>query len=222
MKICIYSSKGGEGKTPIATNIVLDREYALGTNEKFHIFDSMLDDDMFLAIDGGEPFPNIPEDIDIVFDLAGSISSNEKSIASAINQSDLIIVPISNEVKALTAGIHTIREIQKLTKKPILVIGTKLDKQRKEKFNKNEWEFSKDFENIVNQVHEYCGDIACLPLKKSKAFDAIFEKEMSIEDLVNNDPLAKHNYAEVCLQFKQIYNFIDKVEEHGKEKQSEH
>ena len=37
MKITVYQAKGAAGKTPIATNIALDREYAIGTNEAFHV-----------------------------------------------------------------------------------------------------------------------------------------------------------------------------------------
>ena len=116
MRICIYSGKGGDGKTPIATNIALDRLYAIGTNEHFHIFDGFIPDDRLLALKANEAFPEIPEGIDIVFDLAGSITENSKSIVSALQQADLVILPISNEVKALVAGIGTLREIQKFKK----------------------------------------------------------------------------------------------------------
>jgi len=115
MKICIYSGKGGDGKTPIATNIALDRGYAIGTNEHFHIFDSFILNERLLALKANEAFPVIPKDIDIVFDLAGSITENSKSITSALQQANLVIVPISNEVKALVAGIGTLREIQRFT-----------------------------------------------------------------------------------------------------------
>ena len=47
MKITVYSVKGSAGKTPIATNIALDREYALGTNEPYHILDSFIQNDNF-------------------------------------------------------------------------------------------------------------------------------------------------------------------------------
>ena len=43
-------------------------------------------------IDLTEPFPEIPDDIDIVFDLAGAISEHSHSISSALAQSDLVIL----------------------------------------------------------------------------------------------------------------------------------
>jgi len=125
MKITVYSVKGSAGKTPIATNIALDKGYAIGTNELYHVFDSFFPEEKLLPIEPHEKFPEIPETIDIVFDLAGSISREASSISSAIEQSDLVIVPIYNEIKSLNAGIHTIIEVSNFTKN-IIVIATKL------------------------------------------------------------------------------------------------
>jgi hypothetical protein len=42
MKITIYNMKGSAGKTPMAVNIALDREYALATNEPYNLLDTIL------------------------------------------------------------------------------------------------------------------------------------------------------------------------------------
>lgn len=209
MKITIYSAKGSAGKTPIATNIALDREYAIGTNEQFHVFDSFIPDNRLLAIDLTEPFPDIPDDIDIVFDLAGAISEHSNSISSALAQSDLVIVPIFNEVKSLNSGIGTIHEIAKFTQS-ILVVATKLQKQSGERFT-GDWRKSRDYKNISAAVQgaEFGFNIPVLPLKFSKAFDAIFEKELSINQIMDADPLSKYTYREVAGQFDDIYTHID-------------
>lgn len=208
MKITVYSAKGSAGKTPIATNIALDREYAIGTNEQFHVFDSFIPDNRLIAVDLTEPFPEIPEGIDIVFDLAGAISEHSNSITSAVKQSDLVIVPIFNEVKSLNSGIGTINEISKFTKS-ILVIATKLQKQSGEIF-KGDWKQSRDFQNVAQAVSANIEfDVSVLPLKFSKAFDAIFEKEQPISQIMADDPLARYNYREVAAQFDDIYKYID-------------
>ncbi len=218
MKIVVYSGKGGDGKTPIATNIALDRNYGIGTNEHFHIFDGFIPDDNLLALKANEPFPEIPDDIDIVFDLAGSITENSVSIVSALRQADIVIVPISNEVKALVAGIGTIREIQRFTNN-ILVVATKLEKGRKEIFT-DDWTQSEEFQNVKNQVETHLGQLPVLPLRFSKVFNAIFENEKSIKQLMDSDPLARHNYRQVCDQFEEIYKFIDGVSANAEQKQS--
>ena len=48
-----------------------------------------------------------------------------------------------------------------------------------------------------------------LPLKFSKVFDLIFEKEQSIYQLMQNNPLANYTYRQVNQQFEDIYNLID-------------
>ena len=219
MKIVVYSGKGGDGKTPIATNIALDRNFGIGTNEHFHIFDGFIPDDNLLALKANEPFPEIPDDIDIVFDLAGSITENSISITSALRQADLVIVPISNEVKALVAGIGTIREIQRFTQN-ILVVATKLEKGRKELFTEN-WTESAEYLNVRTQVQAHLGNIPVLPLRFSKVFNAIFEQEKSIKQLMEHDPLAKHNYRQVCDQFEDIYRHIDGVMNNAEQRQLE-
>jgi len=211
MKITVYSAKGSAGKTPIATNIALDREYAIGTNEQFHVFDSFIPDDRLLAVDLTESFPEVPDDIDIVFDLAGAISEHSHSISSALIQSNLVIVPIFNEVKSLNSGIGTIREIAKFTQS-ILVVATKLQKQSGERF-KGDWRQSKDYQNIVEAVEgAVVGfEIPVIPLKFSKAFDAIFEKELSISQIMAVEPLAAYTFRDVAKQFDEIYSHIDAV-----------
>ena len=208
MKITIYSVKGSAGKTPIATNIALDREYAIGTNEPYHILDTFIPEERLISIEPHEEFPTIPDDIDIVFDLAGSISRYASSITSAIQQSDLVIVPIYNEIKSLSAGIHTILEVGNFNKN-ILVVATKLQKQKGEFFK--DWSESADFLNIQSAVKSKVAfDLDVLPLKFSKVFDAIFEKELSITQIMEQNPLASYTYREIAQQFNNLYNFIDK------------
>ena len=207
MKITVYSMKGSAGKTPIATNIVLERGYALGTNEPYHIFDTFIPDERLLSIEPHESFPLIPDGIDIVFDLAGSLSKENESIVSALKQSDIVIVPIYNEIKSLNAGVHTILEVANFTKN-ILVVATKLTKQRGEVFK--DWKESEDFKNIEKTVNTKIPfPIAMLPLKFSKVFDVIFEKEQPISQIMLEDPLAKYTYREVANQFNTILAFID-------------
>ena len=211
MRIAVYNTKGSAGKTPIATNIVLDREYALGTNEPFHVFEDFIPDDRLLTIHMEERFPEIPDDIDIVFDLAGSISTHAHSISSALKQADLVIVPTWNEVKSLHSAVGTIKEVASFTD-DILVVATKLQKKRRETLQNGDWTQSVDFKNIKAVIDARAPfQITVLPLKFSAAFDAIFEYEKSIRQLMENSPLAAYSYRKVAIQFNAIYDYIDKV-----------
>ena len=149
-----------------------------------------------MSLDLNDSFPTIPDEVDIVFDLAGSISKSALSITSAIKQSDVVLVPIYNEVKSIKAGLNTIAEVMNFNKN-IVVIATKLQKKKKTDVFKS-WTDSDDFINIQNAVHSQIGkSIPVMPLKYSAVFDAIFEQEQSIDQLMKNSGLAKYQYREV-------------------------
>lgn len=221
MKITAYQAKGGAGKTPIATNIALDREYAIGTNEAFHLYETFIPDDRLLSVDLTEAFPTIPDDIDIVFDLAGAISSQSHSITSALIQSDIVLVPIQNEVKSLHSGISTIREMERIAgfSGQIVVVATKLQKTKKDSFARDNWQESADFRNIESAVTSAGYTHRILPLKFSTAYDAIFEREMSIADICAADPLAAYSFRDANRQFQTLYDTIDELT-HAQQKQS--
>lgn len=188
-------------------NIVFDRGYCVGTNEPYHIYDRLLPDSQFIGLDLSEAFPKIPDDIDIVFDLAWSISKTSLSISSAIIQSDIVIVPIYNELKSINAWVNTIAEVLQLNKN-VIVVATKLQKRKNDMFT--DWAESIDAKNIKAAVHEKIGNfIPVLPLKFSTVFDLIFEEEKSIQQLMQVSGLAKYQYQEVANQFDNIYKLID-------------
>jgi len=214
MKITVYQAKGSAGKTPIATNIALDHDYAIGTNEAFHVYDGFIPDERLISLDLTEPFPEIPDGFDVVFDLAGAISKASHSITSALLQSNLVIVPIFNEVKSLAGGVGTLRELKKLKEfnADILVVATKLKKGKKEHFGKDEWNISQDFLNVQEAVKSAGFNYSVLPLKLSTAFDAIFERELSVSQISKADPLSAYSFREVSNQIEEIYNYIAKIE----------
>ena len=209
MKISVYSSKGSAGKTPISANIALDKGFCIGTNEAFHVYDSFIEDNKLITLPTEEEFPQelVTEDIDIVFDLAGSISKSALSISSALTMSDYIIVPIYNEYKSLVAGINTLHQIKNYNKK-IIVIATKLQKKKYDVF-KDDWGKSEDFKNIEKSIRKKIDkNLPIMPLKFSKAFDNIFEEGKSIKQLMEKSALSKYTYRETAEQFDKIYSLI--------------
>jgi MinD-like ATPase involved in chromosome partitioning or flagellar assembly len=148
MKISIYSSKGSAGKTPIATNIALDKDFCIGTNELFHVYDGFIPDNQLIALDTEDEFPDVGN-IDIVFDLAGSISKSAHSITSALKMSDYVIVPIYNEFKCLVAGLNTISQILEYNNN-IIVVATKLQKT-------NDFLYSKILSNTLENLSGITG-----------------------------------------------------------------
>jgi len=72
------------------------------------------------------------------------------SITSAIEQSDVVLVPIYNQATSIKSGLNTIAEAMNLNKN-IVVIATKLKKRGKYDQFKN-WTDSEDYKNISNHV----------------------------------------------------------------------
>lgn len=173
------------------------------------MYESLIDERSLISIGLNDEFPEFGADVDIVFDLAGSISNTSLSITSAIKQSDVVIVPIYNEIKAITAGLHTIAEVSKFNTN-IIVVATKLKRRRKSDIFAH-WSKCQDMQNIENIIHSQISDsIPVLPLKYSSVFDAIFEQEQSIAQLMKSSPLSKYHYQEVNNQFDDIYALIEK------------
>lgn len=208
MKITVYCLKGSAGKTPIAVNIALDRGYAVGTNEPYNLLDRVIPENRLLTVEPNEAFPSLPASIDVVFDLAGMISRDAStSIISAVNQSDVVLVPIYNELKCIASGIATINELKHHTKN-IVVVATKLQKQKNEAFT--DWRDSSDFKNIANVIGQLVSpDIPIFPLKFSKVFDTIFERELSISQLMETDALARFSYRDVATQFDTLFTYLE-------------
>ena len=207
MKITVYNIKGSTGKTPIATNIALDREYAIVTNEKYHILGDIFPDDRVLQAPANEAFPEFPNNIDLVFDLGGFIEEGSNSITSALKQSDCVIIPVNNELKALRNTLATIDEVSQFNSN-ILIVATKLEK--KDRLS-GKWELGDDFLNIQKVIHGITGvEYPVLPLKLSKVFETIFEEEKSIAQLVGEGGLPAYTFREVKDQFDEIYKHLDK------------
>ena len=206
-KISVFCSKGSTGKTPISMNIFYDYGFNVATNEPYNVIEDLVPEDQQMVIGLNDEFSDFGNDIEIVFDLAGAISADARSITTAIKQSDVVVVPINNEFKAIKAGLHSISEVLQYNKN-IVVVGTKLAKQKKDIFT-DDWTKSTDFIEIQDQVHSvFNKNIPVLPLKLSTAFDTIFVKEQSISQICASDALLRHAYKQVNDQFNTIYEAI--------------
>jgi cellulose biosynthesis protein BcsQ len=208
MKITVFSAKGSAGKTPISVNIALDRGYAVGTNETYHVLDSIIPEEQLLAILPNESFPTFPPDIDVVFDLGGAMGGDSAaSIRSAVEQSDVVFVPVYNEYKSINGAYHTIMEVQPINPK-IVLICTKLEKRRNEIFR--DWRDSEDFKGITNTLGKLVGEgFPAIPLKFSRGFDTIFQQEKSLRQIVNTGGLDAYTYRAIADQFDAIYTYLD-------------
>lgn len=208
MKITIFSAKGGVGKTPIAYNIAKDHGYAMGTNETFHVLDQVMEEESLIAIPPNDEFPDFGEEVDIVFDLGGAVGADSApSIVSAVRQSDLVLVPVDNEYKSINGAFHSITEILPHNDRIALVV-TKLEKRKGEIFA--DWKRSADFKEVTNTLSELLErTLPAFPLKSSKVFRHIFDRELSIAEICEKGGVDRYHFEPVNRQFKTIYQFIE-------------
>jgi cellulose biosynthesis protein BcsQ len=213
MKISIYSPKGGSGKTPLAINFAVDKGYALATNESFDAFSGFFDDDLLLFVAADEEFPEIPSDIDVVFDLAGTMSKNDYSTLSAIQQSDVVIVPIWNNRLSILGGLRAIQSVHAIGR-PVIVVATKLTAKTKKKGQN--WIESEDYQTVLSAVSSLQDELgympAVLPLKYSEVFETVLGECVSVDVVASKSGLAKYTHRELLGQFKDLYQ---EVEKHG-------
>lgn len=208
MKITVFSAKGGVGKTPIAFNIARDRGYAMGTNETYHVLDQVMEEESLIAIPPNETFPEFADDIDIVFDLGGAVGADSApSIVSAIAQSDLVLVPVDNEYKSINGAYHSIVETLPHNEQIALVV-TKIEKRKGEIFH--DWRQAADFKEVIGTLGQLLDrTLPAFPLKQSKVFRHIFDREQSIAEICSGGGVDQYHFGLVRDQFQAIYDYID-------------
>ena len=201
-KIAIYNEKGRVGKTPIALELALQRglNYATNQNRPRHDIAEIIPEDEFLQVAPNEEFPELDNDMLVVFDLAGELVGYESSILSALRQADIILMPVVNEPDAIEGTAYAIREIESVESitAPIVVIANLL---------KSDNDFLEIRDRLFGRLG--VGKYTIFPLQFSKAFDRIFESKKSIAELMKGNPLRAHSFRKVHQQFKAITNHID-------------
>ena len=211
MRISLYSSKGGAGKTPLSLLFAIDKEFALATNESYDVHSGNLPDDRLLFVEADQEFPQIPEGIDIVFDLAGTMTKHDYSTLSAIRQSDVVIVPIWNNIGSILGGVKSVEAVAQHTKN-IIVVATKL----RNKAKGETWLDSSDFQTVQESVKSIESEIGfmprVLPLKHSDSFETVLSQYTSFHQMAEKSGLAAYTHKELIKQIDDIYAEVARYE----------
>ena len=201
-KIAVYNEKGRVGKTPISLELVLrlGSNYATNQNRPRKDIQAIVPDDEFLQVLPHQKFPKLDADFPVVFDLAGELVGYENSIVSALEQADLIIVPVVNEPDAIIATAYAITELRSLDSitAKFLVIANMLRKPE-------------ELEEIRSKILPLLGeDIPILPLRYSRAFDRVMGQGTSVEAMIAKGGLPAWNFKNVGKEFNEIMSYIEK------------
>ncbi len=194
--ITVFSLKGGQGKTSIATTLALTLGYMPITNDIYSPIDEVFPRGRFLKLKPDQAIPPASEikDGGILFDMGGYLDAR---VYDAAKMSGLVIIPIAGEDKLNIKGmLSTIGEISKINKNIIII----LNKMSKE----NRMAMRKGFENTQYSYPVF-------EIKESKSLQLVMEEKKSLREIVEEGGLRRYMYKEVSDQFDKIILYIEEL-----------
>ena len=178
MKITVWSKKGGVGKTSLAYNLARDLDYFLISND-----DSIIE----IAYPNKSKILQHPKIIEnCVYDLGGFVDNNIKDI---LNNSDLIIIPILNDLNSFKKTISTLNDIQN---KRAIIVANKATK------------------NDFTEIEEYFKkrNLRVFEMPESKIFQKAFKEQSSINQIANKNKFNKYTYRHIYAKYNQLLDYI--------------
>jgi cellulose biosynthesis protein BcsQ len=189
MKITVYNFKGGVGKTSIALNIALSLDMGIITNDIYSPIEKILPEKQFVKLEKDDSIPEIPEGMNIIFDLGGYV---DQRAIEAIRQSDKVLIPVSNDLINLQVTINAIDEIREFNDN-LIVIANRTVKD--------------DFSDISQGIKQFY-DYPVLELKQSRVFSNLFQEKKSIRSIVKQGGLKAYSYRIINEQFDELLKAI--------------
>ena len=189
-RVTVYHIKGGVGKTRIALNLALTLDFGVITNDVYSVVKNVLPASRHKILNAGQPLPQIPPEIPIVFDLGGF--ADERAI-EALRQSQFVLTPLLSEKEDLQTVLDFINEIQKYNENIIIIVN---------KTKKGE------FPNVKKVCQNFYPKTPVFEIKESKVMSLVVKHKLSIKQIARQNKLHKRHYDKVAEQFDAIIKYM--------------
>lgn len=196
MKIAVFNLKGGQGKSSIALNLALSLKFDVISNDKITKLEKILPEDNFMKIEKDQDFPDIIENLNVIYDLGGWIDNRA---IKPIREADLVIIPMINTEMNNEVSINSINQVKQFNDNIMLIVN---------RSKKNDFEYMKD---DVIKTYFPNDDFPIFEIMDTTAFEQMLKRKMPIQEIVEVEPLLKYNYRKVNKQFNEIINFINNM-----------
>lgn len=191
MKITIWNLKGGQGKTVLSLSLAMEYGFYVVTNDVHSPIDEVLGEDRAFRVGTGESFPDVPDDLNLIYDLGGYADSR---VIESLEKSDVIIVPIIYESPLeMQVTINAISEIEEINNN-IIIVANKCQRG--------------DFERTQSVIAQFF-DYPILEIKKSTGFSKSIELKKSLSNLISSNPLFAYHYKKPLNQISQLMNLVN-------------
>jgi len=122
MLITIVGTKGSQGKSTLSHAIAYEKGFGIITNDIDSSVDEFLPEERVVKLRNDDEFPDIPDDVWVVFD--GKAGIDEPVVKKAIKRADWVIVPTIYGVEELKRCLRGIHQVEKLNRKIIVVANS--------------------------------------------------------------------------------------------------
>lgn len=190
MAVCVFSGKGGVGKSTISLNFASTKLWQIITNDSRSMLRLSMDKKDLLLLKQDQNIPSLKKDAKIIYDLGGHF---DERVIKAFEQSEYVIIPTYKQISCLQLTIDSARTVEKYNKN-IIFVANKISK-------------TEDYETIKQALSKYF-DYPILQLKDSKAMDIIFDEKTSLKKLVSEGGLREYHYKKINDQFDEIFKAV--------------
>ncbi|OSM06732.1 ParA family protein [Magnetofaba australis] len=194
MSIAFFNIKGGVGKTSLAVNFALQHDYAIVTNDLYTQLERALPEGKILKVGPGEPFPEIPGDAPVAYDLGGYI---DPRIIPVLTRVSHVVVPVLDEDNDIQVTAQAIAEIRQHNPN-LVVVPNRLDRD----------DDAMRIINILVGLEVVDAKTQFFPIKRSKGFSYAMRDGRSIRQQMADNKLMNRAYHAVATQFDALSRYL--------------